>query len=176
MHEGLSHRTVPNVGSSWNSAASLLAAFVLVAAGLACGPLAWAQEKTGKPAGPSLYKRLGGYDEIASIVDDFLTGLGKDPTFARFGTGRGQDSKMRARQLIVDQICSLSGGPCFYIGREMKSAHYGLAITDQEWEASGKIMGEVLAKHKIPEKEQQELGGIIESLQKDIVEQPAQKK
>ncbi len=176
MHEGLSRRTMRNVGSTWKSAASLLAAFALVAAVLACGPPAWAQEKAAKPAGPSLYKRLGGYDEIASIVDDFLAGLGKDPTFARFGTGRGQDSKMRARQLIVDQICSLSGGPCVYIGREMKAAHHGLAITDQEWEASGKIMGEVLAKHKIPEKEQQELGGVIETLRKDIVEQPPQKK
>ena len=123
MQEGLSHRTVPNVGSSWKSTASLLAAFALVAAVLTCGLSAWAQEKAEKPAGPSLYKRLGGYDEIASIVDDFLAGLGKDPTFARFGTGRGQDSKMKARQLIVDQICSLSGGPCFYIGREIGRAH-----------------------------------------------------
>ena len=175
MHEGLSHRIMPNVRSSWKATGSLLVLFALVAGVLACGPLAWAQEKAAKPAGPSLYKRLGGYDEIASIVDDFLAGLGKDPTFARFGTGRGQDSKMKARQLIVDQICALSGGPCVYIGRDMKTAHKGLSITDPEWEASGKIMGGVLAKHKIPEKEQKELGAIIEELRKDIVDKPAEK-
>ena len=145
-----------------------LVAVALVAAVLAAGMPAWAQAK--KSNAPTLYKRLGGYDVIASIVDDFLEGLGKDPAFARFGTGRGLQSKMRARQLIVDQICNLSGGPCFYIGRDMEPAHRGLAITDQEWEASGKIMGGVLAKHKIGEKEQQELGALIEGLRKDIVD------
>ena len=155
-------------GQSWRKAGGAL---VLAVAVLAGGLPAWAQQKAEKPGGPSLYKRLGGYDEIASIVDDFLAGLGKDPAFARFGTGRGQESKNRARQLIVDQICSLSGGPCVYIGRDMKSTHQGLEITKEEWEASGKIMGGVLAKHKIPEKEQKEIGGIIEELSKDIIEQ-----
>lgn len=148
-----------------------LVALVLVVAVLAAGVPAWAQAAK-KSSGPTLYKRLGGYDVIAAIVDDFLEGLGKDPAFARFGTGRGVESKVRARQLIVDQICNLSGGPCFYIGRDMKPAHKGLAITDQEWEASGKIMGAVLAKHKIGEKEQQELGALIEELRKDIVDAP----
>lgn len=145
-----------------------LVALALVTAVLAAGVPVWAQAK--KASGPSLYKRLGGYDVIASIVDDFLEGLGKDPTFARFGTGRGVESKVKARQLIVDQICHLSGGPCFYIGRDMKPTHKGLAITGQEWETSGKIMGEVLAKHKIPEQEQKEFGALIEGLRKDIVE------
>ncbi len=147
-----------------------LLAVALMTVVLAAGLPAWAQAK--KSSGPTLYKRLGGYDVIAAIVDDFLEGLSKDPAFARFGTGRGVESKVRARQLIVDQICNLSGGPCFYIGREMKPSHKGLAITDQEWEASGKIMGTVLAKHKIPEKEQQEFGALIESLRKDIVDAP----
>ena len=37
-----------------------------------------------------------------------------DARFARFGTGSSIDSKNRAQQLTVDQICSLSGGPCYY--------------------------------------------------------------
>ena len=157
---------------SLNGRRTVVAAVLTLAVALATGLPAWAQAKgSSKPSGPSLYKRLGGYDEIAGIVDDFLEGLGKDPTFARFGTGRGMESKVKARQLIVDQICNLSGGPCFYVGRDMKPTHKGLEITDKEWETSGKIMGEVLAKHKIPEKEQQELGALIENLRKDIVEQ-----
>ena len=157
---------------SFSSRRTVVAAVLTLAVLVATGLPAWAQAKAGgKSSGPSLYKRLGGYDEIAGIVDDFLAGLSKDPAFERFGTGRGIESKVKARQLIVDQICNLSGGPCFYIGRDMKPAHKGLAITDKEWEASGKIMGEVLAKHKIPEKEQQELGALIENLRKDIVDE-----
>jgi hemoglobin len=78
----------------------------------------------------SLYKRVGGYDVIASIVDDMFSLLQADRRFVRSGRGRSMDSHKRARQLIVDQLCALSGGPCFYIGRDMKTSHTGLKITD----------------------------------------------
>jgi hemoglobin len=69
----------------------------------------------------SLYRRLGGYDVIAAIVDDLFALLRADVRFSRFATGRSIDSHQRARQLLVDQICSLSGGPCYYLGREYEN-------------------------------------------------------
>jgi hypothetical protein len=36
--------------------------------------------------------------------------------------GRSIDSNRRPRQFLVDQICALAGGPCFYTGRDMKTA------------------------------------------------------
>ena len=120
----------------------------------------------------TLYQRIGGYDTIASVVDDFLNQLGNDAAFKRFGQGRGQDSLHRARQLIVDQICSLSGGPCVYIGRDMKTAHTGLAITAEEWESAGKHMAASLDKFKIAGKDKDEFLGLIDKLRPDIVEPP----
>lgn len=126
-----------------------------------------------KPATPkSLYHRIGGYDVIAGAVDDFLNQLGADPAFQRFGQGRSQNSLVRGRQLIVDQICNLSGGPCVYIGREMKPAHQGLAITEAEWESAGKKMTAALQKFKVAEPDQQEFMAMIEKLKVDIVEPP----
>ena len=93
----------------------------------------------------NLYHRIGGYDAIAGVVDDFLKQLQADPAFQRFGQGRSQNSLVRGRQLIVEQICHLSGGPCVYIGREMKPAHQGLAITQAEWEAAGKKASDSIA-------------------------------
>src|SRR5919198_2493884 len=83
----------------------------------------------------SLYQRLGGYDVIAGFVDETYQLLRGDPRFKRFTT-RSLDSQKRARQLLVDQICALSGGPCLYIGRDMKTSHAGLGITEAEWEVS----------------------------------------
>jgi hypothetical protein len=40
----------------------------------------------------SLYKRLGGYDVIAAVIDDMFTAMRADPAFARFGAGRSLDS------------------------------------------------------------------------------------
>src|SRR5579884_1906276 len=100
----------------------------------------------------TLYKRLGGYDAIAGIVDDLFARLREDPRFQRFASGRSLDSHHRARQLLVDQLCMLSGGPCIYIGRDMKTSHAGLNITEQEWEANLRHASAALEKFKIPER------------------------
>lgn len=141
---------------------------LLIALSLGATLSSLAQEKP-----KTLYQRIGGYDVIANVVDDFLNQLGNDPAFKRFGQGRGQDSLHRARQLIVDQICSLSGGPCVYIGRDMKTAHHGLAITAEEWDSAGKKMAASLEKFKVTGKDQDEVLALIQNLRPDIVETPA---
>jgi hemoglobin len=87
----------------------------------------------------SLYQRMGGYDVIAGVIDDLFALLHGDPAFARFFGGRSEDSVVRSRQLLVDQMCALSGGPCFYIGRDMKTSHRGLGITTAEWETNSSV-------------------------------------
>ena len=78
----------------------------------------------------TLYERLGGYDAIAAVTDDFIGRLVADKQITRFFTGASTDSKKRIRQLVVDQICAATGGPCIYIGRSMKTSHEGLGITE----------------------------------------------
>jgi len=118
----------------------------------------------------SLYARLGGYDAIAAVTDDFLGKLIKDPQFSRFFSGFSTDSLRRIRQLIVDQLCAATGGPCFYTGRDMKAAHTGLAITEKDWEATANHLVATLNKFNVPEKEKNEVLAIISSLKRDIVE------
>jgi hemoglobin len=118
----------------------------------------------------SLYHRLGGYDVIAGIVDDFLARHRANPQLARFLAGRSADSRRSARQMLVDQMAELCGGPCFYIGRDMKSSHAGLGINASDWQASMKCLGESLDHFKVPRKEKQEVLAIVEKLKRDIVE------
>ena len=118
----------------------------------------------------TLYRRLGGYDIIAKVVDDMFTALREDPAFARFGAGRSIDSHNRARQLLVDQICQLSGGPCIYIGREMKTSHAGLQISESEWVANMQHASAALLKNDVPESERAEFLSLFERYRGDIVE------
>jgi hemoglobin len=122
------------------------------------------------PKNLSLYRRLGGFDVIASIVDDMFSLLQADPRFARFAMGRSMDSRKRARQLIVEQLCALSGSPCFYIGRDMKSSHTGLRITDSEWDANLELTRQALEKNGIRPREQSEFLSLFELYKADIVE------
>jgi hemoglobin len=144
--------------------APFLATLTLILTLVLAVPPALPQEK------PSLYQRLGGYDSIASIAYDYFGRLRSDPQFSRFTGGRSQDSLKRARQLLVDQLCSLTGGPCVYIGRDMKTAHGGLGITDSDWEANMKHLAAVLKEHKVAQKEKEELLAIVAAYRRDIVE------
>ena len=76
----------------------------------------------------SLYHRVGGYDVIAGIIDDFLARHRANPQLARFLAGRSADSRRSARQMLVDQLAELCGGPCFYIGRDMKTSHAAMVM------------------------------------------------
>jgi hemoglobin len=144
-------------------------ASLLLAFGLA-GSVASGQDKPSA----SLYERLGRYDGIARIADEYLKGVRADPQFARFN-GRGADSLVRARQLLKDQLCALTGGPCVYIGRDMKTAHRGLAITDSDWSTNMKHMAAALEKCHIARGEKDEFLALIESLRQHIVEKDAAK-
>jgi hemoglobin len=121
---------------------------------------------------PSLYKRLGGYDALAAVTDDFIGRLATDPKLARFFAGHSTDSLHRIRQLVVDQLCAATGGPCYYIGRDMKTAHAGMHIGEAEWDASVADLNATLDTFKVPAKEHMEVVAAIAGLKKDIVEGP----
>ena len=120
----------------------------------------------------SLYKRLGGYDALALVTDEFIGRLATDKTVGRFFVGASDNSKMRIRQLVVDQLCAATGGPCVYIGRDMKTVHKGLGITEEDWNISVKHLLATLTKFKVPENLQKEVAGAISTLKADIVEKP----
>jgi hemoglobin len=132
----------------------------------------FAQQMPAPPKENSLYNRIGGYDVISNLVDDFIHQLGEDPAFKRFGGGRSKSSLVATRQLVIENICNLAGGPCAYIGRDLKTAHAGLAITQEEWDFSMKKWKVSLDKFKVPEPVQKEFLALIEKTKPDIVEKP----
>jgi hemoglobin len=125
---------------------------------------------TKQNSGKTLYERLGGYDAIAAIVDDFLAMMRNDPRFARFGGGRSLDSVRRTRQLIVEQLTELAGGPCVYTGRDMKTSHAGLGITQDDWEASLRHVQAALDHAGVPLQEASEFLSFFERYRAEIAE------
>src|SRR5204863_6069188 len=85
------------------------------------------------PHDQSLYQRLGGYDAIAAATDDLLGRLQTDPRLKDFWKGASLDNRRKARQLIVDYMVEAAGGPAFYSGRDMRQAHEGMRIDDEDW-------------------------------------------
>jgi hemoglobin len=120
----------------------------------------------------SLYQRLGGYDAVAAVSDDFLGRLASDPQFARFFGGHSTDSMTKLRQHVVEFLCSATGGPCAYTGRDMKTSHAGLGITGSDWDRMTRHLGATFDRFMVPAKEREEVVAALVPLKKDIVDKP----
>jgi hemoglobin len=129
---------------------------------------------TAAPAPPpaTLYQRLGGYDSLAVLTDDFVARLARDRSLARFFANVNDASKGRMRQLMLDQLCAASGGPCIYPGRDLKTAHQGLGIRESDWAATIGHLIASLDKYKVGPKEKDEVLQWVARLKRDIVEKP----
>ena len=122
-----------------------------------------------EPQEESLYTRLGGYDAIAAVTDEFLARLMSDPTIGYYWAGDSNDTKRRDRQFIVDFMCEAAGGTSFYTGRDMKVSHEGLGITEQEYDVLMEHCVATLDKFEVPEREKNDVCSFLNGLRVDIV-------
>ena len=118
----------------------------------------------------SLYERLGGYDAISAVVNDFAGKLFTDPRTAPFFKGMGTDTRKSFIQKNINLLCNVTGGPCKIISRNAKTVHEGLGITEAEFNIVENHLVDTLDKFQVPAKEKQELLAIIATLKPDIVE------
>ncbi len=124
---------------------------------------------------PSLYDRVGGVYNIATVVDDLIERLSVDEILnanPAIKEARDRVPKARLKFHLTALVCQETGGPEKYTGRSMKESHQHLNITDKEWEAMRADFKKTLDKFQVPEKEQNELFAIVESTKGDIVLSP----
>jgi hemoglobin len=121
----------------------------------------------GALASKSLYDRLGGKPAIAAVVDQFVANVAADSRInGRFATT--DIPKLKGH--LVDQVCMATGGPCTYRGRDMKTTHAGMRISNADFTALVEDLVKALDKFNVPVKEKGELLGLLGPMKKDIVE------
>src|SRR5215213_2065646 len=104
-------------------------------------------------ADKSLYDRLGGKPAITAVVDDFVANVAADNRINGFFA---KTDIARLKQLLVEQICAGSGGPCTYSGRDMKTTHTGMGVQDPHFSALVEDLVKSLDKFKVPAREKNE--------------------
>lgn len=144
-------------------AAVFAAALLSVSAGAA-------EEKPAK--GPSLYERVGGLNNIAVLIDDVIERSYVDPVFKanpNIEEAHKRYPKAAYKFNATALACMVMGGPQKYTGRSMKDAHQHLLVTEKEWNELIMIFHDSMNSFKVPQKEQNEILGIIESTKGDIL-------
>ncbi|HEY8079438.1 MAG TPA: group 1 truncated hemoglobin [Labilithrix sp.] len=143
---------------------------------------AGADDADAEPPKPkALIDRLGGKDGIAKVVDTFVKNVAADNKInKRFAKLKG-DKMDKFKSNLIAFICdaaSPDGQPqCNYAGKNMKDAHHGMKIKEDEWSAIVADLKSALDENKVPQADQDDLIALIGPLHDDIVEvKPKEKK
>jgi hemoglobin len=119
-----------------------------------------------------LFERLGGLPAISLVVSDFVDEFIRDPVILSNPAVRERktpDSAPYVKFQVTTLVCQATGGPCEYTGLDMREAHDGLNVSQEEWDQMVVIFSRTLAQHGVPEQEQEELFAILGPTRDDIV-------
>jgi hemoglobin len=128
------------------------------------------------PVEPTLYDRLGGVYNVATVIDDFIDRVMTDSRLnanPRVDEAHHRVSPAGFKYYVTEMLCEAAGGPQTYSGRTMGDSHRHLMITDEEWVSFMDDLQQTLDKFEVPQPEQDELIAIVESTKESIVTTPS---
>ena len=115
----------------------------------------------------TLYERLGGAAALTAVVDDFVANVAADRKINHFFA---KTDIPTFKKNLTDQLCAATGGGCTYAGKDMKTAHAGLGISNADWDALVGDLGKSLDKFKVKKADQKALVALLAPMKGDIVE------
>ncbi|MEW6204899.1 MAG: group 1 truncated hemoglobin [Pseudomonadota bacterium] len=114
----------------------------------------------------SLYEQLGGKESIRKVMDDFVVRLKADP---RIGDQFAATNADRLASQLTDQVCEATGGPCKYVGLDMKAAHAGMTITKAHFNALVEVLQTSMNVHSVPFDLQLEVLSMLAPMHRDVI-------
>lgn len=120
----------------------------------------------------SLYERLGGIYSIAAVVEHFAKALAEDPVagknssnpFLKDWYANRRDREAGFKVLTTLWVSEKAGGPYKYVSTvpnnnslDLEPTHYDMKLTEEEFDAAGKVLANTLDHFDVPEKEKNEV-------------------
>ena len=127
-------------------------------------------EKT-TTSSPSLYRRLGGREGIAGVVDQFVVNALADPRIGPAFKSLPAEKVGPLKTNIADFICENTGGPCSYGGRTMQESHKGMKLTKDDVDACNAALAKALDQKGVGATEKRELMALVQGLMPSIANQ-----
>ena len=113
-----------------------------------------------------LYKAFGEKAGLVTLMDDFMVRLLADP---RTGPHFKPANQQRVKEQLVDQLCSLAGGPCVYKGADMKSAHANLDIKKSDFNALVEVLQQSMDAKGISFRTQNQMLALLAPMHRDAI-------
>jgi hemoglobin len=113
-----------------------------------------------------LFFRMGGEAKLKAAVDELVVVMLADE---RINFVFAQTELTRFKHLLYTQLCELAGGPCIYDGRDMRTAHAKLPITNAHFNALTEDLYIAFERVGVSYSLQNELIALLAPMQRDIV-------
>ncbi|WP_438853452.1 group I truncated hemoglobin [Agromyces sp. M3QZ16-3] len=123
-----------------------------------------------EPQAQSDYQAVGGGPAVAVVVDRFYQLVLDDDRLRGYFDGIEMARLKRHQVALVSQVM---GGPTSYEGRELREAHKGMGITEEDFGAVAQHLVTALSGAGVPADIIDRVVGVIAGTQPDIVEAPA---
>jgi hemoglobin len=120
----------------------------------------------GARADKTLYESMGGEPALRAALDHFADIVVADD---RINFTFAEANMSKFKQLLFEQLCNLSGGPCKYTGRDMRTSHVKLKINNAEFNALAEDLYISLGQAGVPYRLQNKLMALLAPMQHDIV-------
>lgn len=114
----------------------------------------------------TLYEQIGGESVLRKTVEEFVV-IMEDDDRINFAFGNTDITKFK--QLLFEQLCNVTGGPCEYTGRSMEESHRELAIDNAMFNALAEDVYLAFDRVGVPYRLQNKVMAIFAPMQKDMV-------
>jgi len=114
----------------------------------------------------SLYHRLGGETRVRKIVNDILDKNLSNPVIGHYF--RSIDMN-KLKELVFEFFSMGTGGPHQYTGRDMRTSHANLNITEQDFEIANEDTLAALEENGVSDEDKKEIISILNSMKSDVV-------
>lgn len=121
---------------------------------------------TAAHAGKTLYEQIGGKARLTAVVEEFVRVMESDD---RINFTFADTDLAKFKQLLFDQLCALTKGPCTYGGRTMEESHKKLNITNAQFNALAEDLYIAFERVGVPYRVQNEVMAMLAPMQRDIV-------
>ncbi|QCC48481.1 group I truncated hemoglobin [Halobellus limi] len=118
----------------------------------------------------TLYGRLGGYDAIRAVVDDFYDRLLDDEELAPFFEDADVE---RLRRTQTAFLCEAAGGPETYDAEPVREAHLHVPFTEDHIERAVGHLSDSLDAFDVPESDAEEVVGAVAAHREELLDRPA---
>jgi hemoglobin len=114
----------------------------------------------------TLYEQIGGRDVLVKAIDELVAIMEEDD---RINFTFAETDIPKFKQLLVDQLCEITGGPCKYEGRSMQESHEKMNVDNAMFNALAEDLYIAFDRVKVPYRVQNQVMALLAPMQRDIV-------